>query len=499
MKKRVLTLLLAAFLLAPSMMACGNTASAPDESAADTTADTAPAETEALSDYDKRQLVSDDLPENDFGGQAFRVLVNAPTVEQYSAVTFEIIADELTGDACNDAVYNRNIDICERFNAAITMSELKEPWIVCKNAVTAGTDDYDLVGLYNYMSYQVINAKALLNWMEIPHINMEKPWHNALSNNNATINNTLYTICSDLSITSMTYTYAIFFNQRILGDQGYSAEDMYNMVRDGTWTIDKMDTMVASMYVDTNGDGKATTEDSYGFGYNQVNPTDVWAAAFDLPLCSVTEDNQIEVNFMSDKTMSILEKLISFHYENPGQVVLPTQYDEETYFLNAQLAMAPIRFHAAYSKLRDMDDPYSMLPWPKWDEKQEAYYTNADDKFTAFSVPITAFGQIEFVGTIFEALCAESYKKVYPAYYDIALKGKYSTDSGTAEMVDLIMAGRNFDFSFQFGESHFQRLPYLIRDLIVAKSTNLASKWDSIEKKMWTAIEKDLLPLYGVE
>jgi len=61
------------------------------------------------------------------------------------------------------------------------------------------------------------------------------------------------------------------------------------------------------------------------------------------------------------------------------------------------------------------------------------------------------------------------------------------------------MAGRNFDFSFQFGESHFQRLPYLIRDLIVAQSTNLASKWDSIEGKMYTAIEKDLLPLYGIE
>ncbi|MBQ4607183.1 MAG: hypothetical protein IJB15_10780, partial [Clostridia bacterium] len=172
---------------------------------------------------------------------------------------------------------------------------------------------------------------------------------------------------------------------------------------------------------------------------------------------------------------------------------------EEEYFLNGQLAMAPLRFAAAYSDLREMDDAYSMLPWPKWDEAQKAYYTNADDKFTAFGVPLTAFGNVEFVGTIFEALCAESYKKVYPAYYDIALKGKYSTDAGTAEMVDLIMAGRNFDFSFQFGESHFQRLPYLIRDLIVAQSTNLASKWDSIEGKMNTAIEKDLLPLYGIE
>ncbi|MBQ3177396.1 MAG: hypothetical protein IJB52_06215 [Clostridia bacterium] len=500
MNKRLLPLLLAALLLTPAMAACGETTTETTTETSETKAETAAVPEEELSDYEKRQRIPDDLPENDFGGQAFRVLATAPTIEAYDAVTFEIIADELTGDACNDAVYNRNIDIGERFNMTFTMTEEKESWTVCKNSVLAGTDDYDLAGFYNYMSYQLINAKALLNWMEIPHVNLEKPWHNALSNANATINNTLYAICSDLAITSMTYTYAIYFNQRILNDHGYAAEDMYDMVRNGSWTIDKMDEIVTTMYVDVNGDGKADTGDNYGFGYNMVNPTDVWEAAFDLQLCSVQPDNSIEVNFMSDKTMSVLEKLIAFHYENPGYIKLTaTQYEEEEYFLNGQLAMAPLRFAAAYSDLREMDDAYSMLPWPKWDEAQKAYYTNADDKFTAFGVPLTAFGNVEFVGTIFEALCAESYKKVYPAYYDIALKGKYSTDAGTAEMVDLIMAGRNFDFSFQFGESHFQRLPYLIRDLIVAQSTNLASKWDSIEGKMWTAIEKDLLPLYGIE
>lgn len=500
MKKRILTLLLAALLLSSTFTACGDSSSDDTGDAAkDTTADTTSTETEPLSDYDARQLISDDLPENDFGGQEFRVLANAPTSATYDAVSFEIIAEELNGDACNDAVYNRNIDISERFNTNIVMTEEKEPWTVCKNAVIAGTDDYDLVGFYNYMSYQLINAGALLNWIEVPHVNLDKPWHNALSNSNATINNRLYSICSDLSITSMTYTYAIFFNQRMLNDQGYASEDLYQMVRDGVWTIDKMSEIIEGMYVDVNGDGKADTGDQYGFGYNMVNPTDVWEAAFDLQLCSVTKDNQIEINFMTDKTMSVLEKLITFHYENQGFIKLSTQYEEEDYFLNAQLAMAPLRFSAAYSDLREMEDAYSMLPWPKWDEDQDTYYTNADDKFTAFGVPLTAYGNEEFVGTIFEALCAESYKKVYPAYYDIALKGKYSTDAGTAEMVDLIMAGRNFDFSFQFGESHFQRLPYLLRDLIAANSTNLSSKWDSIETKLWTAIEDDLLPLYGIE
>ena len=221
--------------------------------------------------------------------------------------------------------------------------------------------------------------------------------------------------------------------------------------------------------------------------------------AFGQPLFTMNPDNTYDINFMSEKSVAILDKLLELHYNNKGVFLPPKQYDEQTFFLNGQYAMAPLRFHAAYTKLRDMEDPYSMLPYPKWDEEQSNYYTNADDKFSVFLIPKTAAGNLDFIGTVFEALSAISYKRVYPEYYDVALKGKYSTDASTAEMIDLIMAGRNFDFTFQFGESYFQRLPYLMRDLIVGKKQNLASKYDSIKEKLYTQIDEKLLPLYGVE
>lgn len=499
MKKRLFTLLLAALLVSSALTACGNSdAEKTNDTTSTNVADTTAAvETDALTDYEQRQLISDDLPENDFGGQEFRVLTTDH--DSYNSVTFEIIAEELTGDACNDAVFNRNVDIGERFNMTIVGMAEKEPYKLVNNAVTAGTDEYDLAGVYNFQSYYLITAQSLLNWLEIPHVNLEKPWHNALSNDAATINGRLYTICSDYAITSMTYTYATFFNVRMLTDYGYPAENLYDMVRNGEWTIDKMSEMVAGMYTDTNGDGKKDADDIYGYGYELTNPADVWTTAFGEHLSSVTKDNDIEINFMTDKMVSILEKLMDFHYNNEGVYLPATQYDEEKYFLNGKFAMAPLRFHTAYTTLREMEDTYSMLPYPKWDEDQDTYYTNADDKFTAFGVPMTAYGNLEFVGTIYEALCAESYKKVYPAYYDIALKGKYSSDAGTAEMVDLIMAGRYFDFSFQFGETIFQNLPYQIRNMLRAKNTNLASTYDSMEKKLWTQIDEKLLPLYGIE
>lgn len=496
--------LLAVLMLSSSfaMFACGES-----EVNSETTADqntTTPnagenAETvveEELSDYEKRQLIPDNLPDTKFDGAEFRVM----TRETYAGWQYstEIMVEELNGDACNDAVYNRNVEIEERFDVKISATEDTASQSTVKTFVTAGTPDYHLVSFFDYQAYTPINAGVLMNWLEAPYVDLDQPWHNKLANDGATVNGILYAICSDLSITSMTYTHAIFANTDLLADYGYSPDDLYGFVKEGTWTIDKMIEMTSQMYIDKNGDGVASADDVYGFGYQITNPGDVWLTAFGEKVCTVN-GSDIELSFMSDKTISILEKLLDYHYNNQGFTKLSTQYDEETYFLEEKLVMAPMRFAAAYNKLRDMDAVYTMIPFPKWDENQEGYYTNADDKFSVFGLPLTSSGEIEFVSTIFEALAAESYKQVYPAYYDQALKGKYSSDPTTAEMVELIMAGRAFDFSFQFGESCFQRLPYLIRDHLVNNNANLASDYKKIEKALNKSMDKILGKAYNLD
>lgn len=209
-----------ALLVAPTLVSCSGGPSKETESATSgTDLDTETiVETEELSEYEKRQLIPDGLENTDFGGRDFRVITTAH--DTYDAVAFEIVAEELNGDACNDAVYNRNLEIENRFNAVVTCSAEKEPYKIVKTAVTSGADDYDIAALYDYMVYQLVTAESVMNWMGMPHINMEKPWHNALANKNATINNCLYAICSDLSITSMTYTYATFFNIKMMESYG---------------------------------------------------------------------------------------------------------------------------------------------------------------------------------------------------------------------------------------------------------------------------------------
>ena len=66
-------------------------------------------------------------------------------------------------------------------------------------------------------------------------------------------------------------------------------------------------------------------------------------------------------------------------------------------------------------------------------------------------------------------------------------------------MVELIMSGRLFDFSFQFGEDVIQRIPYLIRDCLNAQDTNIASRYKKLEKALKKGMEKKFAKNYNLE
>ena len=487
---RIFAWILSVLTVASVMTACGGasdngtvTENAQKESEAVTDA----VETKELTELEKRQRIPDNLPEKDWGGKDFRIICS----EEFD-VSEEFWVEEQNGDQCNDAVYARNEKIESRFNVNISIlpqGTVRDDTPKFFNTmVLAGDDAAELCAYVDYMAYTPVGAGSCLDWTEIEYVALDQPWHNKLANDGATINGKLFTICSDLSISSMTYTYALFFNTRITGNYDMAADDLYELVRTGEWTIDKFIELTKDLYIDNNGDGKKDENDTYGFGYMICNPADVWLTAFDQPLTEVQQDGTLALTFMSEKTESALQKIRDYQENSQGFYEYPTQYDEELYFANGTMAFSPMRFSAAYKALRDMKDTYSILPFPKWDAAQEQYLTNADDKFQVFSVPKTA-SDTAFIGMIFEAMSAESYRSVYPAYYDVALKGKYSSDPSTAEMIDLIMSGRKFDVSFQFGEKHFARLPYLFRDLLLSPSAKLASKWATAEKSINKKLE----------
>ena len=484
--KKIISASLALSILLSSAavtISCGDSdANTPaDTTAAPVAVDTEPVDLSTLTEYERRQLISDNLPDVKFDGTPFRIAVETNK-------EFEVYAEELTGEITNDAVYNRNLKVEDRFDVKIEHTILSEVQTQINTLVIAGDDAFEIMGFQAYWSHIPIAAKTVQNWYDIPYMDFSAPWYNKITNDAATFNGKLFNLTSSLAVTQMQYTYAMFFNQRITEEFGYAPTDLYQLVYDNEWTFDKFNEIVSGMYVDVNGDSKKDKDDMFGYACQLTHPSDVWLAAFDQPVTGKDADGRVIIEINTEKTVSALDKIYELTYGTESTFTYPNQYDEYKYFANAKVAICPLPFKVAYNELRLMEDAYGILPYPKWDSAQEQYLTNIFDQYSAFVVPKTA-ANTDFLGVIMEALNAESYKSVYPAFYDVALKGKYTEDEDTARMVDIIMAGANMDLAFMFGETLAQ-IPYLFRNLISAKSVDFASKYKGMEKALRKSLDK---------
>ena len=110
--RRILAILLALMMTAPSVISCSEQTSTEDTSAS---ADpSVSVETEAETEpVNPRLLIPDNLPEKDFGGRDFIVSMD----NQFNADF--IYVEELNGEGVNDSVFARNLALQERFNANV--------------------------------------------------------------------------------------------------------------------------------------------------------------------------------------------------------------------------------------------------------------------------------------------------------------------------------------------------------------------------------------------
>ena len=170
--KRRLSLLLALFMLL-SASACSesteNSAADPQNTAASADVTT---ETETpVEEDDGKTHYADEIAAVDYDGWTLHIANDGLNPEYFSAFTVE----EETGDAFNDAIYNRNLRVSEKFN--ITMEENYTGSVnLIKNSVTAGTGDvgFGYVLFYNCMG--LISQNYVKAVSDMPVFDFSKPY-----------------------------------------------------------------------------------------------------------------------------------------------------------------------------------------------------------------------------------------------------------------------------------------------------------------------------------
>ncbi len=483
---RITAALLAALTLA-GLASCGgdtaDTTNANTESI--TTAAVTEAETAPMDSLEARKLVSDDVPELDFGGKDFRIAFQ----EYYYTDALPTVAEE-NGDTINDAVYRRNLTVEDRFNVKIVGTD--KPYAdlakTVMNSIAAGEDAYDLYLNHMIESGKVALAGYFYNWYDIPYINFEKPWFPKEANEYLEINDRIYMAMSDICLSYAQNTYCVFFNKAMLAD--YDITDLYGTVKEGKWTIDALANISKQLYRDVNGDGTADEGDQFGFGSPFSSHNTTWLFACDVPTVQFNDDGTVTSVFASDRAVMMVDKLRDLYNNNVGSYLninkAKNEDDMEQAFLDGKIGIITNGLILADYILRDAEFDYGIIPFPKLDEAQDAYYTVPGGGTNCFAAPITASDK-ELVGAVSMALSRESWVSVLPAYYDIVLKVKGARDEESIEMLDLILEGRAVSPSYMYDS--WSGYNYKMTDILKG-NRELASFTKSNDKSVIKHYEK---------
>ena len=472
MKTRILA---SAILLALLLSSCSGAGNTPVGTSDD---QTTPPETEP-----ETTALSDNVPKLDFGGAEFR------TIEQ-SSTKNSFYSAESTGDIINDTIYDRNREIEERFN--VTFAPTIQEWYtditkLVKQSVMAGSDDYDLVFGQIFDTSTLAMNGMCLDWNILPYMDFTKPWYTA-NIQQASIGDKLFMIESDLSTSYTDQTWMLVYNQT-KAEQYQDFPDLYSLVREGKWTIDKMSELIADKYQDLNGDSERNEGDFFGIISNQDG---CQLAAFvygaDVRLAAIGDDMTVSNPIGEERSIDAIMKLHDLFNVNPGSVSkmtdkkITTDYStQRKYFVDGMVLFAPVQVSTLMNEeFRGFEDHYGVLPIPKYDEAQKDYHTVVDGGANIMVVPASApADSYEMIGALTEALSAASYLDLTPVYCGIALEQKGTRDEDSIEMLRMILDSRVIDFAYLYDgfKGWVMKLPEMI-----SSSSSIASKIESQKK-----------------
>ncbi|MCL1792974.1 MAG: extracellular solute-binding protein [Oscillospiraceae bacterium] len=394
-------------------------------------------------------LFRDAVPELDFGGYEYKVVTGI-----YGRENQELFPESEIGEILNDTIYSRNKKIEERLNIiykADTMDLMQLLSSLSKN-VKAGDGVYDMYMQIDRDAYSAAGQSLLHPLDRLPYVDLSQPYWCQLPNKQLTVGGRLYWAFSDDMLSHFEATVVLYFNKKQVQDLGLG--DLYGLVRSGAWTHDTMYEFAKLAIKDADGDGKMTEEDYWGF----ISESDYFYQPFwisagitlvgkdenDIPYFSVPGNQKFFD--MAEKVTDELKSRDGMYLESQ-KVKLPAYPGNSTEarvaFFRAGHGLFMVGAIQEMVQLRDMPDDFGIIPFPKYAADQPQYYTRVCGGFP-YVIPNTCENP-ELAGALLEIMACDARNMIIPAYYESALKTKYSRDADTAEMLDLIFDTRVYD------------------------------------------------------
>lgn len=433
-------------LCAATLLSCVSCAGGGDPEASD-------AESNSIGEHETEPeaWIQDKVPDLNFNKDTYTVLNHNAKDSAPAASTGEILPD---------ALLERDLYVENRFNVSIEYNTLNGSSNVIaqvQNTVSSGLDEYQQVCLNMVFGTSgLAMAGYVMNLHELEYFDNEQPWWDEDATKAFQIGETLYMIGGDILPSSILSTQAIIFNKTKMTEQNMAFP--YQLAKDGEWTIQNMIEMTQNQTRDLNGDGKIDTDhDFYGFTSWHLDSPHAFFYGTGCSVFSKDENNVPYYDADTQRIEDIYTKVYELfvtnesYYEtdvSKSRVPFEVFRDGRSLFLQGALS------NAASPDFKTMEDEYGLLPQPKYQATDE-YKSFVNGGSAMLCVPTTV-QDTAFVGAVLEGLANASYNMVRDELIETLCKSRNAPDPESAEMVDIIINGRTFDFGYihYFPSSH---------------------------------------------
>ncbi|MGI6715699.1 MAG: hypothetical protein ACOX3X_00675 [Eubacteriales bacterium] len=481
MLKKVLALALTfTFLL--TLFACNGSS---EESSApsyedETTYESTPESSEEVSEY---------TPElRDLGEREIRFLVAGSGYSYYES--FEIYAEELLNETINDAVYERNRTVEAKYNCRITADKSNNVANDLRTYVSSGLDMYDVYMPMINDAVKLIGEDLMLDLKELESLNLDGEWWDQKAREGLEINNKLYFATGDISILDNDCTMVMFFNKKLV--RNYNLGDLYQMVLDHEWTLDKAYELSKGFSQHLEDDSVWDNHDQYGL-HVAFNAPHSFYFGCGGTIAEKEPDGSLKITINNERNQDILKDVFEIAFK-PDVLTnkLPGCQTFENIcemFLNEQVMFTTFALIDIKEFRNAQDFDFGILPYPLYNSNQDEYRCLVSTGLVpCITIPVTCDNP-EDVALAVEALAYYSVETLTKAYYEKTLKGRDLVDNESEVMLDIIFASRVYDLGFIY---NFGGVGALIEKMNASNSDNFASYYGAIEDLVKTELEETI-------
>ncbi len=385
----------------------------------------------------------------DFGGLTF--LINATAVDIFKPWRddYTIWVENVTGNAVDDAVYERNNVMKQLYNCEIAVDA--SGGSAYQASIASGDQKYIGTTFAAWSIFSMASDKYY-NVLKFD-IDYTQPWWDQNFFEDMTCDSKLFALCGSFTLVPKKAVWICYYNKDVY-DTKFKDIDIYQIVRDYEWTFDKISEFIEQIKYDANGDSAYTFTDGadadiLGYMSTAHNPRYLYYAG-GLKYVSKTSTSYdgYFVSTLNDPkaidTMQAAARLVKTEgYLSEGYTRCDTAVINGTTLFVSNV-MGQLETYDNAENLR-----IGILPMPMPTASQHHYYHLPDNHSTFLSIP-TAYENMDVIAQFLTLFAYHSYKIVYPAFIN-TYKYTYASDEESGEMVDLITNTVSYDPGYLSG------------------------------------------------